>query len=387
MKKIDHSKIIIGIIILIIIANIVFFVFLFQENALEKKINKNEQINILFTISDNNELLFSEIFLYNPVSNKGGLFYIPPNLGIKNESMERFDKILALYNSESLNDFKQELEFLMGISLPFVIDISLNNIGNIVDLLGGIEIFISNPVNSEYEGRKILLPSGSVVLDGDKVKIFTTFEESVDEEKSARKHRVIEGILAKISTTEINTFLLNENSFKYLKEYLNINFSDAALRTFILEMNNLNTEQLVFKSVLGNEKEIEGIEGMILFPFYEGELIKMNVKQLIETMSNLEISYVDQMNASIEILNGTNTLGLAKNVKILFESIGIAVNFIGNADNDQYENTIIIDKSSMHDAAERLADILKCGIIKEEFDAESDNDITIILGRDYNEEQ
>jgi len=388
MKKIDHSKIIIGIIILIIIANLIFFVFLFQENAIEKKINADEHINILFTISHNNKLLFSEVFLYNPVSNKGGLFYIPPNLGIRNESMGRFDKILSVYDSESLNEFKKVLEDLMHITIPFVIDITLDDIGNLVDLIGGIEVFISNPVNSENDdGNKILLPSGSVVLDGDKVKIFTTYEGNIDNEQSSRKHRVIEGILTKIGNIEINNFLLNENSFRYLKEYLNINFSESALKTFIIEMNNLNTEQLVFKSVLGNEKEIEDIEGVVLFPFYEGELIKMNTKQLIETMSSLEVEYIGQVQATIEILNGTDEPGLAKSVKILFESMGITVVSIGNADHNQYEETIIINKKSVNDDALKLSEILNFGIIQEEFDPESEHDITVILGRDYNEQR
>ncbi len=388
MKKIDHSKIIIGIIILIIIANLIFFVFLFQENAIEKKINADEHINILFTISHNNKLLFSEVFLYNPVSNKGGLFYIPPNLGIRNESMGRFDKILSVYDSESLNEFKKVLEDLMDITIPFVIDITLNDIGNLVDLIGGIEVFISNPVNSENDdGNKILLPSGSVVLDGDKVIIFTTYEGNIDNEQSSRKHRVIEGILTKIGNIEINNFLLNENSFRYLKEYLNINFSESALKTFIIEMNNLNTEQLVFKSVLGNEKEIEDIEGVVLFPFYEGELIKMNTKQLIETMSSLEFEYIGQVQATIEILNGTDEPGLAKSVKILFESMGITVVSIGNADHNQYEETIIINKKSVNDDALKLSEILNFGIIQEEFDPESEHDITVILGRDYNEQR
>lgn len=392
MKKIDHSKIIVGIILLVIIANIVFFIFLFQKNEIEKKVLAEEQINILFTVSENNELLFSEVFLYNPKSNKGGLFYIPSNLGIKkrgndNSQEEHFDKILSIYDTGSLSNFREEIERFMGISIPFVIDISLDDLGRIIDLLGGIEVFISNPVNSEYKGNKILLPSGSVVLDGDKVKIFTTYEENLDSEQSSRKHRVIEGFLTRIGTKEINDFLLNENAFKYLRDFVNINFSDNALKTFIIEMNNLNTEQLVFKNVLGNEKEIPGIDGVVLFPFYEGELIKMNTKQLIDAMASMELEYPFEIYSVIEVLNGTDIPGLAKSVKILFESLGITVLSIGNADNFNYQDTIIINKKAADQDAGRIKEILNCGIVENDFNPESESDIIIILGRDYNAEQ
>ena len=38
----------------------------------------------------------------------------------------------------------------------------------LVDLIGGVEVFIPNPVDLTSNGVRVLLPSGSVNLDGDK---------------------------------------------------------------------------------------------------------------------------------------------------------------------------------------------------------------------------
>ena len=43
----------------------------------------------------------------------------------------------------------------------------------------------------------------------------------------------------------------------------------------------------------------------------------------------------------------------------------------------------VINKTAADGAAIKLSEILNCGLIQEDFDIESDHDITIILGRDY----
>ena len=386
VKKADQSIIILIIIILIVVANIIFFFFLFQTDKYTKFLKKNDPINTLIIVSDNDHLLFLELFLYNPVTNKGGLFFIPPNLGTKIFSLDRIDKLSVLYKSGNLNNIHKKVEKITDIEISFIIEISLDNITNIVDLVGGIELFIPNSINTISINNKILLPSGSVLLDGDKVRQFILFEETIfDDMKSAeRKHGFFKSLLKKLSNEEINNYILNKKPFKLLKNYIQGSFSSNALHAFISELKKLDAEQLILKHVLGSYRHVDGIDGNVLFPHYEGSLMKVTVNQTLETMLSLESVYENLDFINIEIFNGTDIIGLAKEAKILFESLNINVNNLGNADNDQHLRTQVLDRKGDLLSAKKIAEVIKCDNVETQIIPDSEVDVTIILGKDFN---
>jgi hypothetical protein len=137
--------------------------------------------------------------------------------------------------------------------------------------------------------------------------------------------------------------------------------------------------------VLGKKTKVEGIDSLILFPFFEGELMRSSLKQVSETIASEVAVTEDALRIRLEILNGTPVEGLAERSKMLFESYGLDVLAYTNADNTNYEKTVIIDRKGKPKATDKIAEIIKCKPenIKTQLADEASADITIILGKDF----
>jgi anionic cell wall polymer biosynthesis LytR-Cps2A-Psr (LCP) family protein len=384
-RKTDKSIILLLLIIAVAVTTVVFALYQFRTDKLTNKLKEKNPIAILFLVNNDRQLTFMQLLLYHPVTKKGGLFYIPGNLGTKIESPDRFDRIEVLYSVQDKTPIKRKVEQILDFPVLFYFDMSLNDISNIVDLVGGLELFISNPVDIEYDGKRVLLPSGSVLLDGDKIKDYLTYEVPMEEdrEKVGRKQKFLNALLKKMGSPTTSAYLLERSAFRLLRMYLKSNLTEKALRSFIVELGKLKSDRLIFQRVLGSLKQVEGVDGPILFPHYEGNLIKQTIRQNLETISSDDPKYDDTLTISIEILNGTTIDGLAKRTKTLYESFGFDVVSYRNADHDQYLNTLVLDRKGESFAAERVAEVIKCERIHSKLDQEKGADITLILGKDF----
>jgi LCP family protein required for cell wall assembly len=90
--------------------------------------------------------------------------------------------------------------------------------------------------------------------------------------------------------------------------------------------------------------------------------------------------------ASVEILNGTYTAGLAAKTGDYFKSLGMNVAAVGNPAQIGYPRTVIIDHRGKPYMTKYLFDLFKVDAAAQfqiKFDASSPTDVTIILGDDW----
>ncbi len=386
-KRTDKSYLLLILIITIGIIAAVFGFLNLRTDAFTSKLKEKDPVIILFIVSEEGRLYFLDLFLYHPGTKKAGLFYIPSNLGSRIESLDRFDKIDVLYSPDDIEPLRRKLEQVTNLSISYYIDISMQNIGRLVDLLGGLELFISNPVDIDTGKERYLLPSGSVLLDGSKVRDYLKYEEEIEEdsERVRRKQNFFSALLKKLGNPATNAFVLDKQVFPYLKSFLNSNLKTRALKSLLQELTMLKAERLLTQGqrVLGNLKSVEGVEGEVLFPYHDGNLMKQTISQNLATIASEENNYDDTTLISMEILNGTNQDGLAKRTKVLFESFGFEILSIRNAEHDQYLNTLILDRKGKIESAERAANVIRCERIYTKIETGVNVDITLILGKDF----
>ncbi|MBN2535595.1 MAG: LCP family protein [Spirochaetales bacterium] len=387
MKKrtLDKSTFLLFFIILLIIGMIITGYFFMRPDILTNTFKKGLPLKILFLVSDGDDLKFIELFLYHPEQKKGGFFFIPPHLGTKIESLDRMDRISVLYKKGNITPLRKKIEQIINMDIPFYIDMQVGNIIKMADLVDGIEIFISNPVDVEYEGKKILLPSGNVILDGDKLEDYILYEEPNEEEREKvwRKQKFLQALLKRIGEPGVNEFLQEDIPFKFFCNLLYSNISRRDLRSFIQEMSEFNTEHMYPGRVEGKVYLVEDKE--LLFPHFKGEYLKMNVKQLLDTISSEDAFDDEVLTVTLEILNGTEVNGLASRTARLFQSYGYDVISVSNADQGNYTSTIILDRKGRIDIAKKVAEIIKCERVRTEIKSSEGEsaDITIILGKDF----
>jgi anionic cell wall polymer biosynthesis LytR-Cps2A-Psr (LCP) family protein len=381
-RKWDKSILLLILIVFIVAAAVVFGYLQLRTDLFTEKLKSGAPVNMLFCISGDQKYRFFAVLLYHPATHRAAIVYIPGNVGLIIESLKKVDRIDVLYQRNALEPLISKIEELVDLDIPFYIDLQEQEVVDLVDLLGGLELFIPNPVDTTYDGRRILLPSGSVVLDGDKIRDFIAYQESMESEMDwvGRKQKFLQSLLKKIGDSDV---LVGKNSLAVFKRIVSTNLSARALQSFLTEMKRLESEKIIFQRVLGSTREVDGKE--LLFPHFDGQLLKEIINQTQETIASQEPFTEEELVVSLEILNGTTVAGLARRAANVFQSFGYDVVSIANADNTEYQKTVVLDRKGKIEAAERVAELIRCQRVYSRLEEEGDFtvDVTIILGTDF----
>ncbi len=387
--KLEKSMIFLFLVFFIIIVTSLIVVSALQVDPVEEMIKNEEPIKILFVLEDDEKVLFTDVFIYYPVSGRGALFNIPGNTGAIYSSLGRVDRIDMVYREKGIDAYRQEIEKLSGQSIPFSMVCSVDNFKVLTDLLGGLKIFVPYPVDIQAEnGNRWLLPSGVNNLDGDKILTYLYYNspEETEGEVQDRYQNVIIAFLAAINKN-INTMFLEEN-FKEYDDYFKTNLEPKDLRIILETVAHVDSERLAPRSITGSVRVVDGKS--LLFPHYDGELVKDLFKQTVSSLVSVVDTIYDRIYV-LEVQNGTSVQGLARNTSILLQGFGFDVLSSVNADRNDYEETLIINHIGNDEIAKNLGDIISCSnIITEDvlpesagMEAETRVDFTIILGKDF----
>jgi hypothetical protein len=310
------------------------------------------------------------------------VLFVPGNVGSIIESLKRVDRIDALYSPGNLGPFIGKLEQLTGERIDFYVDLSDQAVGDLVDLLGGLELFIPNPIEDVGTDRVTLLPSGSVVLDGDKAREFIAYRDPMESEMDwvGREQRFLQALLKRMGESDI---LRTRSGFAVFRDRAATNLNPRALEAFVGELGRLEADKLVFQRVLGSSRIVDGQE--LVFPHFDGQLLKEIMKQTRETLASQDPFAEDDLTVAVEVLNGTGVTGLAGRAANVFQSFGYEIVGVGNADNQDYLKTVVLDRKGRIDAAQRVAELIRCDRVYTRMEEQADPavDVTVILGKDF----
>ncbi len=379
----DFSLLLLVLVFLILSGLAVYVLLTMKIDDYKEMVNDHQMISTLIVIEEDDRPLVTELFFYHPETKKGALLNIPEDTGAIIRSLNRVDRIDALYNPEDPTYYLQQLGILTGFVPDFYLQIRKVDLVKMVDFLEGVEIFLPNPVVYESETRQILLPSGSVTLDGDKASDYLSYTlegESVDD-GIKREHDLVFGLLKKMHQMYDTTF--NEAFLEYLFPLVNTNFDSKSFESFLQELSLLELDRVVFQQVLGVRRMVDS--QLLYFPHYDGNLLRETVKQMEDSLADFDVLRDEQLVVSLEIQNGTARNGLAGRTAQIFKSYGYEIASIKNADSNRYDNTVILDKKGDPAAAQRVANLIKCQRIHTDVDQNRDEtvDIIVILGKDF----
>lgn len=396
MKKLrlrDEQKgsIFLLVIFLIIIGVSVYLYTTLQSDSVAENLENEQILRVLFVVEDNeNNVLLTNVFIYYPVLNKAAIVNIPGQVGAIYNSIGRVDRIDMVYKEKGIITYKDEIENLIGFKIPFYTVLNEDNFSKMVDMLGGLRVFIPEPIDITTENnQRLLLPSGAVNLDGDKIYSYLHLDipEESYADKQDRFQNVANGFFSSLRDKHSVIFKSKKNFDPYYK-LMNINLDkDDSFKLYNM-IGLVDAESIIKQTVTGRIRTVDGQN--LLFPLNNGEFIKEAVKQT----TNLLISTGDAVFSRIyvlEIKNGTTTQGLAHNTAILFQNASYDVLSAVNADRNDYENTVIIDHIGNKEIASMVGSFIRCTNIQEEpveINVDENTnvanvDFTIILGKDF----
>ncbi len=385
----DKSLIILIIIFFIIIVSALVVIFSLRTNPVEETIKNEEAIKILFVLKDAESVLFTNVFVYYPVLSRGALFNVPGNTGAIFSSIDRVDRIDAVFKEEGIDSYRSEIEKLLAQTIPFHIVIDVADFQLLTDLLGGLRVFIPYPIDmADDDGSRYLLPSGFVNLDGD--KIFTYLYYSSPEEGDVavqdRYQNVMTAFLSALNRNYPQMF--HDDNFRSYAKLFDSNLDNDDLIILLESISQVDSERLVFRSVSGSSSVIDG--QTLLLPMYDGEIVQDLFKRTVASLASATDTMYDRTYV-LEVQNGTTVQGLARNTSIFFQGLGYDVVGSVNADSNDYEKTVIINHIGNDEVAKALGDLIMCeNIVTEDvlpdsagMDIGTRVDFTIILGKDF----
>ena len=393
----EQKGILFLILIFAIIAGVSVFIALsLRTDTVGKSLENDQVIRTLYVLDDGNgNALMTEVVIYYPVSKKAAVVNIPYNVGGIYRVLEgvegtqgRTDGIAVIYREKGIAAYLRQIETLLGTTIPFYSIVKLDDFIRLTDMMGGLRVFISAPVDSlSADGERWLLPSGAVTLDGDKVSTYIRYR--LNEETDADVYERYQNIMIAYFTQlgENKAMILAKKNINKFLPLFSSNLDAKDFTTHMSLLAEMNTEYIIKQNVTGRVSTVDGKQ--LLFPLNGGEFIKQAVAQ----STNMLISTGNTMTSRIyvlEIQNGTTVQGLAHNTAILFQNASYDILSTLNADRNDYEKTVIIDHIGNREIAKMVGDFIRCTNIQEE-EVRSDTanesvasvDFTIILGKDF----
>ncbi|MDR2746952.1 MAG: LCP family protein [Treponema sp.] len=389
----DASPFFLAAILILLAGGVIFIYFSLRTDPIEEALSGDRVINTLFVLEKDKKPLSSFVLMYYPATQRAAIFDIPRDLGLIIRRINRVDRIDALYDRQKIGGFENEIEGLLGIEINFFAILGEEELGKVVDLLEGVEIFVPSPVEI-YDSPPILFPAGLVRLDGDKARVFVSYELPDDDREmtSFRRQRFFLGFIKRLGETR--EFLANPGAAALFHSFLITNMGRQTWQRLSSEFALIDTDRTNIQSVGGNIREISG--QTLLLPSWDGSLIKQIVSQTLGAITRQAEGSLSDRVFTMEVLNGTNSNGLAGRTAELLRGFGYDVISISNADRSDVEKTEIIDRSGLIDGAKALGEIIRCRNIRSEspivenpdIEPEFQNfeyrsDFTLIIGRDF----
>ncbi|MGI5172620.1 LCP family protein [Treponema sp. OMZ 840] len=374
-------------IVAVLTVSVLLLVFALKTNPVEEVLESDQIIKLLIVLEDEGEALSTMLMAYYPVSHRGALIDILGNTGAIYASLGRVDRIDAVYKEKGIDVYRAEIEKLTGMSIPFSLEINLKQFSELTDFLGGLRVFVPYPIDDKIDGIPYLLPSGSVVLDGDKIRTYILYENK-EAAVAERQDRLQNAVVAFLYAVNMHrTDIFKKNIFPVYASRIKANIDNEGLYSLLEKISLIDAERLFPQSITGSQRLVD--DKLLLFPYYDGQLIKDVLKQTVSAL----VSETEVVHSRIYVLavqNGTSVQGLAKNTAALMQSAGYDILTTSNADRNDYEKTVIIDHIGNKEIAKSIGDFIRCtniktAEIKKEDGLEADTlvDFTIVLGKDF----
>ena len=347
------------------------------------------------------------LFTIDPVTRTAGMLSIPRDLWVNVPGFD-YGKINTAYYLGELYQLDgggpglaiQTVENLLGIDISYYAQIDFAAFEKFIDLIGGVDIEITEEISVDPIGpnNTVVLEPGTQHLNGAVALAYARNRDTIgsDFDRSQRQQQVIMAIRNRV----LDYGLLSQTIQQAPQIYQELS---AGVHT------NLTLEELIKLAWLGAQIPQESIKKAAIGPnevtfgvSYDGLDILLpdtdavrNLRDEIFTSSgpiapqatkeevNVEQAAVAE-NATLSVLNATNTVGLAANTTDFLVSNGFNVMETGNAQ-EIAAKTTVTDYTGNPYTRQRLKEVmgLDDSQIYYSNNINSQIDIVIILGEDW----
>lgn len=263
------------------------------------------------------------------------------------------------------------------------IRISTSGLRQLVDQLGGVEVFVPKPMVQKDSSGKLLvnLVGGWQTLNGEQTEQFVRFREEGmgDLDRVQRQQALLLGLRERLSSPTVTHRL--PQLVRLMRKYFDTNLKMEemmALVNFTLNIERDNFQMTILPGIFSrlsqdpNSYWLDLTGRVDLLDEYAGVTIS-GMSSTVRPLSNLKIA----------IQNGSNQPELTEKVVNYFKQKGFAKVYAApNWSDTRSESKIIVQKAN-RESGEKIQQMLGVGQVEVSATGDLESDITIRIGKDW----
>ncbi len=308
-------------------------------------------------------------------TNEAGIVFLPRDTYI-NLADKNFTKLNSSHVYGGIELTQETVEDLLSVNIDYYLETDFQGFEQIIDRLGGVDIYVEKNLHyvDKAGGLYINIDSGQQNLSGEEALKYVRYRDlRGDIGRIERQQKFIDAVLKKaLSPTVIPKLpgIISE-----INSTVNTNIPLKDVSPFLSVAKEINLSQVESKMLPGEAKYINEISYWVP-DMQETEIM---VENLIKNKS-----YINNQKYQLTVLNGLGKAGVAGETAELLKNYGFKIENISNADNYNYQRSIIKYYSNQdQDTAEKIAELLNAELEQVDNKSELNGKIEIILGHDY----
>ena len=352
--------------------------------------------------------------------NRLGVVSIPRDTQVKVEGIG-LTKINHAYSHGGSELLKKTISSFLNIPIDYYMEVDLSGVSAIVDDIGGVDVTVDKDLFyvDRAGGLTINLKKGTQRLNGAQAMQYLRFRKDSkgDIGRIERQQHFLQMVSKKL--TQSGRFLELPMIIKKMTKHIQTDMPTSKMVNLALQFGRVFQEGNVYKETVPGaimlfdgisywKPDIVKLDTVIDEALLGFEVQKSQISSRIETLDTVasqdarrrltmdEVSRVasqmwvdesmfEQLNISVEVLNGFGKPGAARRAAGYLKSLGIKVPAFGNAGGYGYTDTLIVDWKGNLSSVLALSELIQIDpsnvIIYDR--PEKPLDFTIVLGQDW----
>ena len=348
------------------------------------------------------------ILTIDPVTMSGGMLSIPRDLWVPIPGYEE-GRINTAHYLGDIYDYPgggpalaaKTVQYNLGVPIHYYARVNFTAFEQVVDIIGGIDVYVEEEISDPtypdeaYGYDPLYIPAGWQHFNGEMALKYARTRHSIggDFDRAKRQQQVVLAVFEQITRLDLVPQLASRapELWQTLEDSVT---------------TDLTLDQAIALAQLASEIDRENIRYVVIDENYtqfwstpdEQEVLiplRDRIRELRDYIFTSEAPMPQQADdpaarleaeaATIEVLNGTTTAGLAALTANYLQQEGLEIQQADNADRSDYSESLVIVHTGKTYTAEyvvRLLDLPLTAVVHGS-DANAEYDISIILGADY----
>ena len=364
---------------------VVFYYFFISKLDIAKKNDEPLYFSVLF-IDDNNDIYGAYVGIISSLNNRIGLIGLPRNIALWENNDSAPQAIEELYKNGGENAVFRAIENSVNKKITYRIAIDNNQISDIIDLIGGVKMYVEEPIEfkDEETGYELSFGIGEWLFTSSKVISYLHYLQMNGYSDIETLYRledvIINSMIGFIQSPQLRNILHSKDMRKAIASKVKSNLRPPDIKAIMDILANSNERTLVIENI---DARID--DNGILTPIFEGSAF---IKQMDDLTLYVELktqkSELNNEDVSLTVLNATTVGGLADRINIRMRYRGFSAGEYGNFGTNLNESVVLI-RDGQIEKAFMVANEGRVTRVYAKTDRRVLNNAVLILGNDYYE--